>query len=262
MTTTVLSRRRLAGLLGASGLAGACATRPSVTDYQGLLTARPGAPATLNPGRGLFKLGAWPQPLIYVPQGLDAAMPAPLILLLHGGGSDADWTLNRMLKAAEARGVILLAPDAQRYTWDVIRDFRDDRGEGKPPRFGEDTLRVDAALKQAFAQFNIDPRHVAIGGFSDGASYALSLGPRNDAVFSHIMAFSPGGVAPFDTAAHARVFISHGKQDPMLPFKNTAEGIVPGFKARGFDVTFETFNGVHDFRDAEIAKALDWFLAA
>ena len=72
----------------------------------------------------------------------------------------------------------------------------------------------------------------------------------------------PGGVAPFETAAHARVFISHGKQDPMLPFKNTAEGIVPGFKARGFDVTFETFNGVHDFRDAEIAKALNWFLAA
>ena len=156
--------------------------------------------------------------------------------------------------------MILLAPDAQRYTWDVIRDFRDDQGTGKP-RFGEDTLRVDAALKQAFEQFTIDPRRVAIGGFSDGASYALSLGPRNDAVFSHIMAFSPGGVAPFETAAHARVFISHGRQDPMLPFKNTAEGIVPGFRARGFDVTFETFNGVHDFRDAEIAKAMDWFLA-
>lgn len=260
MTTTALSRRRLAGLLAATGFAGACTTRPSVTDYEGLLTARLGTPAMLNAGRGLFKLAAWPQPLIYVPQGLDAAKPAPLILLLHGGGSDADWTLNRMLKAAEARGVILLAPDAQRYTWDVIRDFRDDRGTGKP-RFGEDTLRVDAALKQAFELFTIDPRRVAIGGFSDGASYALSLGPRNDAVFSHIMAFSPGGVAPFDTAAHARVFISHGRQDPMLPFKNTAEGIVPGFTARGFDVTFETFNGVHDFRDAEIAKAMDWFLA-
>ena len=101
MTTTALSRRRLAGLLAASGLLGACTTRPSVTDYEGLLAARPGTPATLNSGRGLFKLGGWPQPLIYVPQGLDAAKPAPLILLLHGGGSDADWTLNRMLKAGE-----------------------------------------------------------------------------------------------------------------------------------------------------------------
>lgn len=258
MMTAAVSRRRLAALL-AAGFAGACASRPSVAGFEGRLAARPGESAASISGRGLFRLPAWPQPLIYVPPELDTSKPAPFILVLHGGGSDGDWTLNRMLKAAHARGVILLAPDAQRYTWDVIRDFRDHRGQGAP-RFGDDTLRVDASLKQAFEQFTIDPRRVAIGGFSDGASYALSLGPRNDAVFSHIMAFSPGGVAPFEDAARARVFISHGRQDPMLPFDNTVEGIIPGFRARGFDVTFETFKGVHAFRDEEIAKAMDWFL--
>lgn len=38
----------------------------------------------------------------------------------------------------------------------------------------------------------IDPAHVAIGGFSDGASCALSLGLVNGDLFTHVMAFSPG----------------------------------------------------------------------
>jgi phospholipase/carboxylesterase len=129
-----------------------------------------------------------------------------------------------------------------------------------PVRFGDDTARVDAALKLLFDEIAVDPSRSAIAGFSDGASYALSLGPRNGELFSHIMAFSPGGVAPFDDPARARVFISHGRQDPMLPFANTANGIVPGFRARGLDVTFEVFDGVHAFRDEEIDKALAWFL--
>ena len=186
--------------------------------------------------------------------------PAPFVLLLHGGGSDAEWTLNRMLGKAREKEVVLLAPQAEGYTWDAVREMREHRRENAPPRFGDDTARVDAALKLLFDEIAVDPARTAIAGFSDGASYALSLGPRNGELFSHIMAFSPGGVAPFDDPARAKVFISHGRQDPTLPFANTAEGIVPGFKARGFDVAFETFNGVHAFRDEEIGKAFDWFL--
>lgn len=186
--------------------------------------------------------------------------PAPFVLLLHGGGSNPEWTLDRMLGAARRNGVVLLAPEAQGYTWDAMRHFRDHRRDGELPEFGDDTARVDAALNLMFAEIPVDPAHTAIAGFSDGASYALSLGARNQDLFSHVIAFSPGGVTPFDDPAHARIFISHGRQDPMLPFANTAEGVVPGFRARGFDVTFETFDGVHAFRDEEIDRAFAWFL--
>jgi phospholipase/carboxylesterase len=184
--------------------------------------------------------------------------PAPVVLLLHGGGSDAERTLSRMAPAAREKGVALLAPQSEDRTWDAVREAQ--RGKAHP-RFGEDTSRVDASLMQLFDEIAVDPVRCAIAGFSDGASYALSLGPRNGGLFSHIMAFSPGGVAPFDDAARARIFISHGRQDPVLPFTNTADGIVPGFRSRGFDVTFETFNGGHAFRDQEIGKGFDWFLA-
>jgi predicted esterase len=189
--------------------------------------------------------------MVFIPPDIDAMRPAPFVLLLHGGGGNAERILERMTGKAKEKSFAILAPQAEGNTWDAVGG----------QRFGEDPARIDAALKQLFAEIAVDPARCAIAGFSDGASYALSLGPRNGEVFSHIMAFSPGGVTPFHDGARARVFISHGRRDPVLPFSNTANGIVPGFRSRGFDVTFEAFDGVHAFRDEEIGKAFDWFLA-
>jgi phospholipase/carboxylesterase len=257
----MLSRRAFGLMSAASVVAAGCATSSAPESTGGRLSARATAPASPGNRSGVFRFEAWPRPLAFIPPEVDAMRPSPFVLLLHGGGSDAEWTLNRMASAARKKGVVLLAPQAEGYTWDAVREARENRRGNAPARFGDDTARVDASLKLLFDEIAVDPAHSAIAGFSDGASYALSLGPRNGEVFSHIMAFSPGGVAPFDDPARAKVFISHGRQDPMLPFANTAEGIVPGFRSRGFDVVFETFNGVHAFRDEEIGKAFDWFLA-
>lgn len=254
-----ISRRHFAFGAAALGLVPACASGPAVI-YDGRFVARPGAVTSPDQRRGEFRFDAWPRPLVYVPESLAPGAAAPMILVLHGGGSDAEWTMRRMLPAARREGVILLAPDARAYTWDAIRTFRENPNRDAARVFGEDTGRVEVALQLMFNSHAVDPARVAIAGFSDGASYALSLGPRNAWLFTHIMGFSPGGVVPFQDAARARVFISHGRQDPMLSYDNSEEGIVPGFRASGFDVTFEAFNGVHAFRDAEIDKAMDWFL--
>jgi predicted esterase len=46
---------------------------------------------------------------------------------------------------------------------------------------------------------------LAVSGFSDGASYALSIGPANGDLFTHVMAFSPGfadlTIAPISQSA-------------------------------------------------------------
>lgn len=250
----MLSRRAFSQL-GAIALVG-CAGEQGLVSADGRLKARPGIVAAPTGRRGVFKLEAWPHSLAYVPEGLDASKPAPLVLLLHGAGQQADRILDRMMPAAKERGVVILAPQAERATWDIIRAG----GRGGEPRFGADPDRIDASLGALFQQVTIDPAHIAIAGFSDGATYALSLGPRNPALFTHIMAFSPGGVASFSDAAHARVFVSHGRKDSILPFANSTDRIVPGFKERGFDVRFEPFDGDHVFREDEIDNALDWLL--
>lgn len=250
----MFSRRKFVGT-GLAAMAAACATETREGGGNGTLAARPGIVSAPGIRRGTFNLESPPQPLVHVPGNLDVSKPARLILLLHGAGQRAQGIVDRMAPAADRRGAIILAPQSERSTWDVIRSFS--RGA---PEFGADTVRVDQSLAALFAQFTIDPKHIAIAGFSDGASYALSLGPRNQSLFTHIMAFSPGGVAPFSDAAKAKVFISHGTQDQILAYANTADGIVPGFRSAGFAVEFETFDGQHQFREQEIVKAMNWFL--
>ena len=58
----------------------------------------------------------------------------------------------------------------------------------------------------------VDPARLVIGGFSDGASYALSLGLINGQLFRKVAAFSPGFVVTGEPEGKPRVFISHGPQ--------------------------------------------------
>ena len=52
-------------------------------------------------------------------------------------------------------------------------------------RYGSDIAFIDRALAQIFNRNAIDPSKVAIAGFSDGASYALSVGLTNGDLFTH-----------------------------------------------------------------------------
>ena len=104
----------------------------------------------------------------------------------------------------------------------------------------------------------VDPARVTVGGFSDGATYALSLGLVNGDLFRRIVAFSPGFVV--DGAPHGkpRVFVSHGTSDPILPIDQCSRLIVPALKRQGYDVTFREFTGGHEVPAAIAAEAMAW----
>jgi phospholipase/carboxylesterase len=132
-----------------------------------------------------------------------------------------------------------------------------------PPErnFGPDVVFLNEMLEYAFERCRIDPTLIALGGFSDGASYALSLGIGNGDLFTHLVAYSPGYYAiPDPVVGTPRVFVSHGQNDTVLPFYNTASTIVPGLRDASHDVTFLEFDGGHEV-PAEVSDAgLDWFL--
>jgi predicted esterase len=100
--------------------------------------------------------------------------------------------------------------------------------------------------------------HVAVGGFSDGASYALSLGLANGYLFTHIIAFSPGFMAPSRLQGRPLIFISHGNHDQVLPVESTRK-IVEELRHAGYDVTYHEFNGPHTVPPAIILEAFEWF---
>jgi predicted esterase len=110
----------------------------------------------------------------------------------------------------------------------------------------EDPPRIHDAMKEIAAHLPIDTRNIALGGFSDGASYALTFGTQNSALFRTILAFSPGmAFLPRRSDPAQRIFVAHGRRDSVLPYRNTSAGIVPLLRKAGLDPTFRTFDGDH-----------------
>src|SRR5262249_28803123 len=137
-------------------------------------------------------------------------------------------------RLADATGLILLAPTSRGPTWDLIQDG-----------FGPDVEAIDRALGHVLGRYAVDPRRLAVGGFSDGASYALSLGLTNGDLFPHVPAFSPGFMAPGERRSKPRLFLSHGTDDQVLPIDHCSRRIVRQVRRAGYDVTYREFDGPH-----------------
>ncbi len=235
---------------GAVGLPGAL-VRPRRRSADPRLTARPGRPfREVTRGETRIAPDRERGALLYVPQSYATDTPAPLIVALHGsGGSASRWS--RLFDECEVRGIVLLAPDSRGHTWDRITSD-----------FGADVAFIDATLRYTFERCAIDPAHLALAGFSDGASYTLSLGPSNGDLFSHLVAWSPGLSDPTDPiVGEPRVFVSHGVDDRTLPVAVSRHGIVPMFEMDGYAVEYVEFEGAHEMPPAVVARTMEWFLA-
>ena len=119
-------------------------------------------------------------------------------------------------------------------TWDLIPN----RG-----RYGPDVAAIDRALGQAFSRCAVDPERVGVGCHSDGASFALSLVLANGDLFSHVLAFSPGFLAPTGQRGSPRIFVSHGTRDGWLPIDSCSHRIVPRLERAGYEVRYREFDG-------------------
>lgn len=216
------------------------------------LTARPGSPTSAPPapGAGALGLDSPRDGILYVPASYAPSTPMPLFVALHGAsGAGADWA--SYYARAEARGFVLLAPDSRMRTWDLVTGS-----------FGPDFLFLDQALQATFASVRVDPARIALAGFSDGASYALSMGLPNGDLFTHVAAYSPGFVEyARPLTGHPPIFVSNGTRDPISRVSNTRDGIVPSLRGEGYEVTFVEFDGTHEVPAAVSEAALDWFFA-
>jgi predicted esterase len=213
-----------------------------------LLRVRPRkSTAAIGPGEHPLGLGKGRDGVLVVPRSYSPDKPAPLALMLHGATGRADRLAAR-LSPADSFGVVLLVPDSRGSTWDAIRG-----------PFGPDVEFVNRALEQTFDRCAVNEKKLAIGGFSDGATYALSLGLDNGSLFTHVIAFSPGFTVNRRPQGRPRIFISHGKADDILPIDVTSRRIVPRLEDAGYAVTYKEFDGPHTVPDDIAREAFTWF---
>ena len=218
------------------------------------LLARPGEATAQAVSTGLQPLGLGSERdgLLYVPEGYTPTEEAPMALTLHGSKGDAQSGISHFLEFADEAGLVLLAPESRDpRDWDFVF----------PGYYGPDVEFIDRALQQTFDRLTVDAGRVAIEGFSDGASYALSVGITNGDLFSHVIAFSPGFMAPASQVGEPRLFISHGTRDSVLPIDPCSRKIVPQVRGAGYDVVYREFDGPHTIPPAIIDSALEWFTA-
>ncbi len=186
--------------------------------------------------------------LLYVPAGVRPERPAPLVLVLHGAGATAQHGLELLLGQVDDAGLVLLAPSSQGRTWDLVLGG-----------YGPDVAWIDRALAEVFQRLPVDPSRLAVGGFSDGASYAISLGLTNGDLFSHVLAFSPGFAAPARRHGRPRLFVSHGTRDRVLPIDRCSRKLVPKLRQAGYQVRYREFDGGHAIPAAIAQDAVAWF---
>jgi phospholipase/carboxylesterase len=220
---------------------------------EGRLQARPNRiarPDGMSPGVHALGLGHGRDGTLYVPKAADRSKPAPLVVALHGAGGQASHMLDPFLETADARGYLVLAPDSRRQTWDVILGG-----------YGDDVAFLDHALAWIFERQAVDPDRIAVAGFSDGASYALSIGIINGVLFSDILAFSPGFMAATDQAGSPRIFISHGVHDGVLPIDACSRRLAPKLRQAGYDLDYREFDGGHEVPPEMVTAAVARFLA-
>lgn len=224
----------------------------AVLGGSGRLSARPrNDMKTSRTGQIMLGLDNERDAILQIPKNAGQS-PLPLLVMLHGATQSAETMFRYLGTIPEEAGVAVLAPNSRNRTWDAI-------GSGE---FGADVDYLNRALERAFDTAAIDPARVSLGGFSDGASYALSLGLINGDFFNSIVAFSPGFVIRGDLHGEPRIFISHGTRDHILPIDSCGRRIAARLKDYGYVVTFREFDGDHEI-PAEVAReGLSWVLKA
>ncbi|EGQ26257.1 carboxylesterase 2 [Sporosarcina newyorkensis 2681] len=173
----------------------------------------------------------------------------PAIFLLHGMGSHEGDLLQLVGEFKEShhifslRGPIVHAPG---YAFFTIEE------EGKPDRevFDKVLVYIQSFIREAITEFDLDPEHLTVVGFSQGAVLSQALGLTMIPTLKGVAALS-GYVPDFVKNEYAKqpveslqIFISHGDYDYVIPSQWGAES-KEYFESLGATVTFKTYSDGH-----------------
>jgi len=156
---------------------------------------------------------------VHVPKGLPS--PAPLVVVLHGGGGRGRGMerLSGFSRLADKEGFIAAYPDGIRRNWYDGREGQDISESHRLRR--DDAGFVLAMIAAISAEHPVDPKRVYATGISNGGFFSHYLAATTD----RFAAIAPvvGGIADpfykkFNPSGPVSVLIVQGTKDPLVPY--------------------------------------------
>ncbi|HEY4710438.1 MAG TPA: PHB depolymerase family esterase [Candidatus Acidoferrales bacterium] len=162
--------------------------------------------------------------LLHVPADLPAGKPAPLVLVLHGGGGH-DWNMpgfTHFDELADQQGFLVAYPDAVNGYWNASRNTST----------ADDVGFIRALIDEVARAHSLELRRVYSTGISNGGFFtnrlACDLGDKIAAIAS-VAATMPESLAVACKPSRAiSVMYIQGTEDPLVPINGGKVGFRRG----------------------------------
>jgi phospholipase/carboxylesterase len=223
--------------------------------------AEPEIPRSEKMGKALSLVHAVREP------GLPSGTPPPLILLLHGVGSNEEDLmglapeLGGAFLCASARGPYALGGDA--YAWFHV-EFAPNGPVIRPEEAEESRLRLLGFVDELVDAYGADPERVYLMGFSQGAIMGLGIAlTRPDkvagvvAMSGRILPEALKGIREPERLKGLPAFVAHGTMDGVIP-------IAAGRETRdrlselGLDLDYREYPMGHEITRRSLADISAW----
>ena len=196
-----------------------------------------------------------------------AGDPDGLLVLNHGRGAD-ELDLLGLADVLDPRGRLLVVtprapltlPGLPGYHWYVVPRV----GHPDPASFAASVDELAALHDALWERTGLGPDRTILGGFSQGTvmSYALGLhgerpAPAGILALSGFIPTVPGWAPSLADRTAVRVFIAHGRRDPVIgvEFAREARELLSG---AGFAVDYHESDGAHQIDAPEAHTAAGW----
>ncbi len=202
----------------------------------------------------------------HVPRGEG---PFPTVLALHGWGAGAHDLLalapylhggEALVVCPEGPVAFEIAPGQRGNGWFPITAG----GPMDPAAFAEGRAVLARFVDQCFEQLPVDPRKVAVLGFSQGGVMGYDLVLRDPGRFAGLAALSswlPNDVANAIPEVEERqgfpVLVQHGTADPMIPVDRARESR-QRLLEMGVDLAYHEYDMQHELRPESLRDLVGW----
>ena len=197
--------------------------------------------------------------ILLTPDEIDPDRLYPLFTVLHGAGRQDEMLAKGYRDEPEKRQAFFLIPRSVLPTWDLIASS--ERSDLDFLEYGYDLI---------YRRYPVDPLQQALIGYSDGASYGLSVGLCNSTMFSALMVWAAGFLVLDPPTAERfregipeprpRVYLEYGTHDELFDFETVALPMRDNLQKSGLDVTFSIDEGGRHWPSGSFqTEALDWY---